>query len=257
MIILNERINHKLYSDLYRTKTLFMIKKVFSGLLLLITLSLKSQKTESITVKAGEDLSAVLSSHGLYKFPSFIIGTVLFKDGTTTNARLNFNVFMNQIQFIGDNGDTLIIDKPELTDSIKLDSTVFYYQKGYYEIIADHKNAKLARQQKINFESVKNGAYGRESPGASIETYGRIGTPFTTTTNVLILNEDIIVKRETLYILTYKKYRTTKATLAGFFSAFPDIKNETQTFVETNNINFKQEEDLKKLIQYCADLSSK
>src|SRR5258706_12587281 len=157
-----------------------MIKRISAALLFLFPFSVKAQITETITVKAGEDLSEVLSTHGLYKFPAFNTGTVLFKDGTTTSAKMNFNVFLNDMQFIDNKGDTLVIDNPELIDSIRFDSTVFYYQKGYLQVVEDYSSTKLVMLQKISFQSVKRGAFGLLAPGASVEVYGRsgTGTPF-------------------------------------------------------------------------------
>jgi len=233
-----------------------MIKRTYTGLVLFLSLAATAQVTEKITVKAGEDLSSALSIHGLYKFPGFIYGTVLFRDGTNTKAKMNFNVFLNEIVFIDNKNDTMAIGNPELIDSIKLDSNVFYYQKGYFFIIEDYGDEKLVMQEKISFENVKVGAYGLPSRGASIDTYGSVATNYNTI-HQLILNEDVIIKKETQYLLTYKKYRSAKANTAGFFTAFPEIKKELQRFAETNNINFKKEEDLKKLFLFCIEHSSK
>jgi hypothetical protein len=230
-----------------------MLKDICIPLLVLYSFAGRAQQTEKITVKAGEDLSAVLSIHGLYKFPAFNLGTVLFKDQTTTRAKMNFNVFLNEMQFIDNKGDTLVINNPELIDSITLDSGVFFYEKGYRQVIAAYNSIKLVVEQKISYETVKNGAFGLPSPGASIEAYGR--STSTTSINELALNEDIVVKRETSYFLTYKKYRSTRANHSGFFTVFPGIKKEIDDFIEANKINFAQEVDLKKLTGFCAQHS--
>jgi hypothetical protein len=232
-------------------KPLLMIKKIVFAYILFLSLHGQAQVKETVTIKAGEDLSTVLSTHGLYKFPDFIYGTVMFRDGTDTKAKMNFNVFLNDMVFIDNKNDTMAIGNPELIDSIKLDSNIFYYQKGYFFVVKDYGDTKLVMQEKINFENVKVGAYGLPSRAGSIDTYGGAGTSFNSITH-LILNEDVIIKKETLYLLTYKKYRSAKANLSGFFTAFPDIKKELQTFAESNDINFKKEEDLKKLFQYCS-----
>ena len=230
-----------------------MTKLITAALLLLFSFAAKAQITEKIRIKAGENISEALSTHGLYKFPAFDLGTVLFKDGSTTNAKMNFNVFMNAIQFIGNNGDTMVIDKPELIDTIKIDSSVFIYKKEYMEVIADYNGSKLLRQQKISSENIKNGAFGLPSPGASIESYGR--STSTTSINQLTLNEDIVVERQTSYSLSYKKFCSAHANQSGFFDAFPGIKKEILDFINQNKTDFKKEDDLKKLLQFCAQHS--
>jgi hypothetical protein len=210
-----------------------------------------AQLTETITVKAGNDLSDALATHGVYQFPVFNTGTVLFRDGSSTKARMNFNVYLNAMQFIDDKGDTLEIANPELIDSIKLDSTVYFYTKEYLQVVSDGADIKLVRQQKVSFQSVKRGAYGLPAPGASIETYGGNAVKGFNTVNRLTLNEDIIVKRETYYFIYYKKFRSVRANRPGFHTAFPGLKDQVNNFTSTNKIDFKKEDDLKKLFQFC------
>ena len=231
-----------------------MIKNIFTASALLLSFSLYGQVTETIKVKAGEDMSAALSTHGLYKFPGFTDGTVLFKDGSSTKAKMNFNVFINEIVFINNSNDTLAIGNRELVDSIKLDSNVFYYNRGYFLVVKDYGDTKLVRREKLNFENVKVGAFGLPNRGVSIDNYTTVTQQ--STVYQLIVNEDVIIKKETLYLLTYKKFRSAKANLPGFVTAFPALKNEVQTFAESNDINFKKEADLKKMVQFCVEHSS-
>ncbi len=228
------------------------MKNIFSGIFILFALFVQAQVTETITVKAGEDLEAVLSSHGMYRFVSFTKGIVALRDGTTAGARMNFNIFLNEIQFIDPKGDTLVIADPETIDSISIDSSLFYYKKGYLQVIANYNAAKLVMKQKITFRPVKIGAYGNQSPGASIENYGNVTTLPYVNNNHLTLNEDIIVIKETSYSLIYKKYREAAATRSGFLSAFGDNKKSIEDHIVANKIDFKNESDLKKLLLFCV-----
>jgi hypothetical protein len=230
------------------------MQKIIQALFLLyFSFSLQAQQiTKTFKIGAGEDISAALSIYGVYKFPGFIYGIVLFKDGTNTKAKMNFNVFLNDMQFIDNKGDTLAINQPELIDSIKLDSNIFYFDKGYCEIITDYINAKLIKKEKINYEIVKKGAYDLPARGASIETYGLSGINYNPA-KTLTLNQDIIIKKETSYLVSYKKYRTVRANEKGFLSAFPDIKKEVMDFIETNKTDFTKEEDIKKLLKFCSE----
>lgn len=228
-----------------------MTNKIFTVLFYLLSFSAEAQISETIRVKAGDDLSAAVSAHGVYKFPGFIYGTVLFRDGTHTMAKMNFNVFLNDMMFIDNKGDTLAIDHAELIDSIKLDTTIFYYEKGYFQVIADYQTAKLVRQEKINYENVKKGAYGLPAPGASIETYGTSGIQYNPA-KTLVLNEDVIIKKETLYLVCYKRFRSVRANERGFLTAFPEIKKEIVDFISINKINFNKETDLEHLLEFCT-----
>lgn len=207
--------------------------------------------TKTYKVSAGEDISAALSIYGVYKFPDFIYGLVLFKDGTNTKAKMNFNVFLNDMQFIDNKGDTLAISQAELIDSIKLDTTTFYFDKGYCEIIADYSTTKLISREKVNYEIIKKGAYGLPARGASIETYGVSGINYNPAKK-LTLNEDVVIKKETSYMLSYKKYRTVRANEKGFLSAFPDMKKDILDFIAANKTDFTNEENLLSLLKFCT-----
>jgi len=232
-----------------------MLNKISITVLLLLPIFSSAQITEKVTIKAGEDISEILSTHGLYLFPDFNTTEVKLKDGSTTRAKMNFNVYMNEIQFIGNKGDTLVIDKPELIDSILFDSATFYYQNGYRQIIGSNDNVKLVLDRKISFQYVKRGALGLPaSAGVSVETYGSI-TPSFNSSKKLIIDEDIIAIKKSSYFLVLKKNKEVNASYSGFLSAFPVIKNDIKEFSDTNNINYKSPGDLKKVFKFCIDHS--
>lgn len=231
------------------------MKNIFTVLLSLLTLVVQAQVSESITVKAGEDLQKVLSSHGLYSFPSFTRGVVSFRDGDKAAALMNFNIYLNEIQFIDAKGDTLIIADPASIDSVAIDSALFYYKKGYLQVVSNLASTKLVMKQKITFIPVKIGAYGTTSQSAAIDNYRSISSPGFAHTNQLMLNQDVIVKKETIYSIIYKKFRVASASHSGFFTAFPDHRKEIDAFIEDEHIDFKKETDLKKLLLFCVQLS--
>ncbi len=230
-----------------------MAKRILPFILLQLLHIAWGQETEKITVKSGEDISAALSSYGMYRLPAFTYGTVVFRDGGTAGGKMNYNIFLGEIQFIDSKGDTLSVANPETIDSVSIDSNLFYYKNGYLQVVAAHGMYKLVKKEKIEFRPIKIGAYGNQSPGNSIESYGRVSTLPYVNNNQFTLNEDIIVIKETSYFLFYKKFREEKANRQGFLAAFPAIKKQTDDFITTGKINFKKEEDLKKLLLFCAN----
>ena len=232
-----------------------MLKKIILLLLILPNmLVVFSQETEKITVKSGDDIAAVLSSYGMYRFQAFTDGTVVLRNGTSVNAKMNYNIYLGLIQFIDAKGDTLALSNPETTDSISVDNHLFYYHRKYYfQVMANYENCKLVMKQKIEFRPVKVGAYGTYSPGTSAQTYESLSTPYVVNSK-LRLNEDIIVIKETIYYLFYKKYREEKASRQGYLTVFPNHKNEIQVFIKENKTNFNKLGDLQKLTAFCAAL---
>ena len=217
--------------------------------------NLCAQTKERIVLKAGEDISAALSSHGMYRFATFKPGIVKFKDGTFGKALLNYNVILNNIQFINPKGDTLALDDLNLIDSIRIDSNVFYYDKGYVQVINDNNDIKLVMRQVNSFQYLKKGALGLPNPTVHTFSYEQVPNEAYNGTRLLI-NEDVVILKETFYYLVYKKFRQTPAVYDGFLKVFPDLKKEIQQYADENKINFTLEADLKKLLKFCLEHSS-
>ncbi|KAA9042157.1 hypothetical protein FW778_09115 [Ginsengibacter hankyongi] len=130
--------------------------------------SLHAQVYEKRTVHAGESLPEV----SYYLFPSFTAATVKFKNGGEMVSQMNFNMLICQMQFIDPHGDTLNVAKLADIDTIAFDSVSFFYNKGYYEIVAAANGIKLAVLRKASYEPVKIGALGiRNHSGAGVEDY--------------------------------------------------------------------------------------
>jgi hypothetical protein len=218
------------------------------------TIHLGAQNTERIVIKAGEDLSTALGSHGLYRFAGFKRGIVNFKDGTFGRALLNYNVILNDIQFISPKGDTLSLDDVNLVDSIHIDSTVFYYEKGYVQVVCDYNESKLVMRQVNSVQYLKKGALGLPNPTVHTFSYNQAQTTDYTGLKLMI-NEDVVILKEITYYLVYKKFRQAPALLGGFVKAFPSLKDEIRQFVNENKINFNLEADLNRLLKFCVEHS--
>ena len=233
-----------------------MFNKILAFTIIVLPIFSEAQLTDKVTINAGEDVTDVLSTHGLYLFPAFNTAEVKFKNGSSTKAKMNFNVYMNKVQFIGDKGDTLVLNKLELVDSILFDSTTFYYQDGYKQILEAGAGTRLVLDRKISFDFIKKGAFGTAAPaGATTETIEDIYFAGYNGEKRLIADQDIIAIKKSSYSIIYDTNRTTTANYAGFLSAFPGMKKEIKDFSAANNINYKKENDLKKVFKFCISHS--
>jgi len=233
----------------------FRLKLFLSAqLLLAIVTGINAQVQEKIIIRAGEDVTAALSAHGLYRFPAFRRGIVKFKDGSFSKTLLNYNVFLNDMQFISPKGDTLAIDESGLIDSVRIDTDVFFYQKGYLQVVADYNDVKLVSKQTNSFQYIKKGASDLPNPTVQILSYSKVPS-LLFVDNKLLVTEDILVLKEQTYFITYKKFKQTIADNSGFLKAFPDKKNEIRNFIDANKIDLRSEAGIKKLLQFCVQPS--
>src|SRR5579871_3151016 len=114
---------------------------ILTILCLFICSTNNAQVFEKKTVHAGQSLS----EFAYFLFPSFSDATVKFKAGGKLSSKMNFNMFLCQMQFIDPHGDTLSLSKPEELDSIYLYNYTFFYNPsvGYYEIYPGKDSLRL------------------------------------------------------------------------------------------------------------------
>jgi hypothetical protein len=221
---------------------------IFLPVLFIIVIA-KGQVYERKTIQSGESLSEL----SYYLFPSFEDAAVKFKKGGTLVSKMNFNLLICQMQFIDEHGDTLNIDKPAEIESIALSNNLFFYDEGYYEIIAAADSSELAVLRTATCQPVKIGALGlpnRSATGVESDTSLMVQSG----EKHLLVREDIDVFKVTTYFLMIPGGEKVRANKAGFLNFFSKDKKQIQAYVKTNRPSFNKEADLKKLFNYCVGL---
>lgn len=219
-----------------------------------ISSGVQSQTYERKTVQAGQSLT----DYAYFLFPSFSDAMVRFKNGGKLEAKMNFNMFICQMQFLDPHGDTLSLSKPEEIDSIYLNNCIFFYKstQGYYEIYPGTDSLKLMALRKVSYEAVKIGALGIPShTGTGITSYTEL-VDKSTGSKELIMNEDVDVTRETTYYIMNKSGEMIIAGKSNFLKMFEQDKKSVEAFIKTNKINFNKDTDLQRLLRFCINPSA-
>ena len=211
-----------------------------------------AQSTETIRVKAGEDISKIISPHGMYRFSSFTTGTYLKNNKVSSSAKLNYNLFTGEMQYLNLNGDTMTIANSAEINFIKIQDILFYYRDGYKEVIADHDSVKLAFESDIKLEYEKVGLYGQSNGAQDVANMGS----FNTNTNVfqLTLGQDAIVRKKTTYYLFNKNQPPVIATKKNFLKIFNKNRAAVDKYIEEYKVNFNDQDNLEKLFTFCGHL---
>src|SRR6186713_777235 len=118
----------------------------------------------TIIIKAGTSFNESVSITDQFEYPQFVYGKVFFRPGDSSGGRLNYNRFLDQMQFIDFKGDTLNLANPGTIKFIRINNDLFYYDNGYVKLIKDNNTIKLAAKQTL-IVSGKNkiGAYNMPS----------------------------------------------------------------------------------------------
>jgi len=212
-----------------------------------------AQEPKDVRIRSGEDPALGFSAYGFYRFPTFNKGFVFLKKGGTSAARLNYHILNDEIQFISANGDTLALADPLSISYITIDSSWFYYSNGYLEVIANHASLKLARKLRLNMRTEKIGGYGQPSPSGSIRTPNKIIRG--STGQDLNVNQDIIIHKEFNYYWLDQYNTVLKATKVNLLKLLdPDKKVTVEEYLKKNKVDFNNELDLQKLLNYSLKI---
>ncbi len=196
------------------------------------------------------------ASKAVYQFNGFKDGTVYFKNGKHIKAKLNYNYLHGAIEFINVTKDTLVMTNKGRIDYIALEENIFYTQEdhGDTELVASFDNILLTKKTYLVAKGNKANA-SEQKYMANPEA----GTP----TSLLISNQggefrwqNNTVKPDykfkTAYYFIDRNHLFHVAKRANLLKVFDKNKSELADYLKQNDINFNDEEQLKKVLQFCS-----
>lgn len=207
-----------------------------------------AQKNKVVTVRAGTDIMDVLSTADVLHYPRFTNGKVFFKDGTVTEANLNYNHLVNEMHFISARGDTLVLANENNIKYIVIGNDSFYYDHGYLRLLASGNLLKLALKQIwIISDTRPIGAYDTPNSSVSITSYattsehGRLYD--------LVIDEDLVLKKVEQFYIGDNYNHFVLADKKNLLMLFPKQQERIEIYLKENKINFNKKDDLEKIVQ--------
>ncbi len=155
-----------------------MKTKILSGFMLTFALCFNAQATNGLVIG---DLTKRQQDSIIFAFPYCTAGTVYFKDGSITNAKLNYNYYDPQVLFRNDKPDfpedTLRrLDNLNNVQLITIGERMFVpVLSGLGEVILNNR-IRLILNRKVNIEEKKTGAYGTGGSTSSIRSVSGINS---------------------------------------------------------------------------------
>jgi len=231
-------------------------KKYFEQLILsliwfavLYTNQLSAQTLTTITVKPGEDLTAIYKQ--MYRFPQFMYGKVYFMNKDSAKGRLNYNILIGKMQFIDKRGDTLVLSDDNPIRLVAIDTNIFYCNSGEcVELLAGSPPAELAVSYRLKLaDEQKIGAFGLPTSTQTIENKNsfKINSDYS-----LQLNRDLVFTKETRYYFIDAGKHFIPANKKNLLKLSPKQNAIIENYLEKNVIDFKNETDLLNLMIYLA-----
>ena len=183
-------------------------------------------------------------SGSAYLYPNFKFATIELKDGRTyNNVQARLNLVEHEVNFIASNGEQGYIGKGMVTSILFNDTTKegiksLFFQTGFtaidnqtaihfYQVIVSGKLSLLKSMNK-NIEERLNELSGEKSKE--------------------------FAQRENLYVLNEGSLKRVKKDSDFFLSTMANQKEAINQYIRTNKLNFKNEEQLKKLVEFYNSL---
>jgi hypothetical protein len=220
-----------------------IIKSLTVSLLLLFVVSLKAQEIDTL-----QNLPNLL-------FPKFAKGIVKLKDGNIYTAILNYETVEQDMIFL-QRKLTIILDKPELVDTIFLNNKVFVpFVKGFFEVVIKAP-ITLFIQHKSYVESIGTpigyGAMSQTTPSSYVrqvfDRSGSIGLKIPPNFKV-VDDSDYWVR----WVNGMEKFNTK----SQFLKIFPDKEKDLKQFISKYKIDFTKPADVARLITFTNEVYNK
>ena len=224
-------------------KTLNFSKAVFcSVLILFVNIPVHAQ---SDTANSGKNLPNFL-------FPDFMQAVVKLKSGQVNRATVNYNIIDQEMVFMQD-GTYMVLDDPQTVDTLYVGSRQFVpFKNVFYELVLTGP-ATLFIQHKSEAEPLGTPtAYGVRSQSASGVYHKQFYGP--TGSINLKMPDGFKLTDMTEYWARKGDAMGSFTTRRQFLKIFKDKSKELGAYLDQNNINFKNINDIVKLFNYCNEL---
>jgi hypothetical protein len=234
---------------------IFRINVLIASVLVVCGQALLAQ-TNTFTLKAGTDINKAIPFESRYIYNTFQDGKVYFKNGRTSSAKVNYSVVFSQIQFIGNARDTLILANIEYIDTIAIGKDVYYFQNGYGHV------QRIARAGKMmlgkNFGLFSKGtekavSYGQYSQTSAVDGYSTYIDGDGRMRN-LTTNDQTVLQRKSWYFWIDPNKRISVANKSNLLRIFPKHKKVLTRFIDQHRIDFLNEQDLTRLLEFTASM---
>lgn len=204
--------------------------------------------------------------HFLFVPAGFETARIYYNTGEVREMQLQYNILQNLIQYTDSRGIS-VLEPDNRMDSIVFADHAFIHdpKEGFLELLNGEAIALLLRRRiSLHFEPVRRGAYGAESPSASIRTYypRRDGTatleranPFRyqmTIKNHLEAELEISMRKSETFFIHTGTELVDASRQRHILRAFADHRAEIRRFMRLNEIDLDRKEDLRKLAGFLS-----
>lgn len=193
---------------------------------------------------------------GLLLDDEYTPGTVMFKDGATSRQRLNYFINLNQITFINESGDTLVVSDLSDISLITYADRVFIPidKKKVAEVVKtfDDKETMLLKERvgKVTRVSDSSGPYGTST---ETTTVSRLNTMHEWDIHQELGSENLYERytKEEFVVMRFGVPHKIR-NLRSFRGIFKPKWDEIKAYDKEHKPDLRKQEDLIALLEFCV-----
>ncbi len=214
----------------------------------IITVSLLAWSTtgfsqETFVIHSREELQKMPINFRFLN-PDFKEGYLVYSMNKRSQAfKINYDLYTSKLLFINTNNDTLLVKNTSDIKSVDMGSLKYVYDLAssrYFKLLVSDSLYSIVSYVEIKERPRKiDEGYGTNSGGASKTASG-----FT--------EAELTLQRVTTYYLLDRNGKLMTADKRNFLKIFDSNEALTKKFIKTNNIDFTNESDIRKLFSFCT-----
>ncbi|MBM3419744.1 MAG: hypothetical protein FJY11_01275 [Bacteroidetes bacterium] len=210
-----------------------------------------AQQKMTVLAKGDTTLEGSLPPEMIFAFDGFREATIIANDGSENQTRVNIHLYTGDVYFLSGANQILVLAFPLEISRILIGDAVWLQVKGaFWEVMSDDDGITLVAAKKTRLVNTrKESGYGTMSSASSV---GRMATIVTTgnqiSTPLPVGEYDFTTNTE--YMLV-KDGKGVIASAGAFKKNYPTRKKEIDSFAKSNRIDFKNGDDLLKVMELC------
>jgi hypothetical protein len=221
---------------------------------------LLGQTTEPYKIPAKTNIEEVIPFDEIHKYPAFQKCAIMYMDGTSSLALINYNLLNQKMELINIRQDTGFLQLDYTIKRFDFGSTVWLNDKafGLIETNKDSLYPKLGKREYLNVIQIDEGTTnGYSSFTDPTHSNGSIRSGSVSGKRDIVseyANSNRIVKRNINFYIVDKNGRVYPARGGKIYKVLPRYKEDIKAFIKAEQTDFTSEESLLKLVQFCQKL---
>ncbi|MBW6497421.1 MAG: hypothetical protein K0B09_03450 [Bacteroidales bacterium] len=231
----------------------------------IIAASLPVFSQRTLTIRSTDtrvQVEKVADSSFVFLYPELMDAVIVTKDGRTSQAKLNYSMLLDEMHMQTRRGIQAV--ETNNLKNLEIGSATFIHrgEEGYFEVLSEGRFPLLMKRQiRVSAMPVRRGAYGGTDYTSAIDLAASIATNSGGDFNREIFLDnpsgqemDITLRYSDYFVIEKSGQLIRLNNQRQLLRDFPEYRNELRDFIRSENINFSNQQDLVKLVNFMEEM---